>query len=85
MRLLKASYDFYDEVSFDEFKYCTGKMGYTIVDFCIFQWKGDKIIGFLSYDMTHEEVEILGECFKKYLVEYRNEQEQQKIPRHVEG
>lgn len=76
MRLLKASYEFGTEVSFDEFKYCTEKMSYAFVDFCIFQWNGEKIVGFCSYDMSHEEVEILGECFKKYLVEYRNEQEQ---------
>ena len=79
MRLLKATYDFVDGVTFKEFEYCSGKMGYALVDFCIFKWHDDRIVGFLSYDMTHEEVEILGKCFERYLAEYRNEQKQQKV------
>lgn len=84
MRLLKATYDFREYVSWKEFEYCSGKMGYALCDFCIFNWKDDRIVGFFSYDLTHEDVEVLGECFKRYLAEYRDEQNKQTISGNFE-
>lgn len=67
MLLKRNVYLFGFDITIDEVKHCAKMVDYKLSEWYGYEYKDDKIIGLVSRDLSSEELEMLGICYKFHL------------------